>query len=60
MKLSNYESSETAKTELCRNGFFLAFTPPGTPSRWVRTVGERGYAVAERAGVWLIVNYPED
>ena len=26
----------------------------------VRTAGERGYAVAERAGVWLIVNYPEE
>ena len=58
MKLLNHESAEDAERELRGNGHALAFSPPGSPAKWVIQANDRGYAVAEYSGAWDIVDYP--
>ena len=58
MKLLNHDSAEAAKIELRSNGHVLAFSPPGSPAKWVIRANDRGYAVAEYGGAWGIIDYP--
>ena len=58
MKLLNHDSAEAAKRELRGHGHVLAFSPPGSPAKWVIRAVDRGYAVAESSGEWFIVDYP--
>ncbi len=58
MKLLNHDSAEDAKRELRGGGHVLAFSPPGSPAKWVIRADDRGFAVAESSGAWDIVDYP--